>query len=126
VVILVAGVFRVDPLTLTAWQMLIGVLPLIGMAAARWTGPPDWTASLVAAVLFNIVLANVVGWVLWLLVLRSLPAGAAGLGTLAIPVVGVAAAWLQLGERPDPVEAVGMAAIVAALALLAALGARKA
>ena len=68
------------------------------------------------------LLANVVAWVLWLYALRALTAGAAGLGTLAIPVVGVLAAWLQLGERPGVVEAAGMALIVSALAVLAVRG----
>ena len=54
--------------------------------------------------------------------LRTLSAGPAGLGTLAIPVVGVVAAWLQLGEVPTAVEGVGMALIVGALAILAARG----
>jgi hypothetical protein len=44
------------------------------------------------------------------------------MGTLAVPVVGVAAAWLQLGEMPVVVEAAGMVLIIAALALLAAAG----
>ena len=51
--------------------------------------------------------------------LRRMPAGLAGLGTLATPVIGVLAAWLQLGERPAPIEAAGMALIGAALAMLA-------
>ena len=54
--------------------------------------------------------------------LSSLPAGAAGLGTLAVPVVGVVTSWLQLGERPTGVEAAGMVFIIAALTLLAAYG----
>ena len=44
------------------------------------------------------------------------------MGTLAVPVVGVAASWLQLGERPSAMEAAGMALIIAALAVLAAYG----
>ena len=44
------------------------------------------------------------------------------LGTLAIPVVGVIAAWLQLGEVPGSAEAVGMILIVGGLAILAAHG----
>ena len=63
-----------------------------------------------------------VAWVLWLYALRTLSAGAAGLGTLAIPVVGVIAAWLQLGEVPGSAEAVGMILIVGGLAILAAHG----
>jgi len=47
---------------------------------------------------------------------------AAGLGTLSIPVVGVAAAWIQLGEVPTLVEGIGMALIITALAVLAAFG----
>jgi drug/metabolite transporter (DMT)-like permease len=36
--------------------------------------------------------------------------------------VGVAASWIQLGERPTTMEAAGMTLIIAALALLAAYG----
>lgn len=43
---------------------------------------------------------------------------------MAIPVVGVLAAWIQLGERPGALEAVGMGLIVAALAILTARGLR--
>jgi drug/metabolite transporter (DMT)-like permease len=50
--------------------------------------------------------------------------GAAGMGTLAVPMVGAVASWVQLGGRPDAVEAVGMALVVVALAVLAAHGVR--
>ena len=35
-----------------------------------------------------------------------------------MPIVGVLAAWLQLGERPSVAEGVGMLLILAALGLL--------
>jgi hypothetical protein len=35
----------------------------------------------------------------------------AGFGTLAIPVVGVPAAWSQLGERPSLVGALAIIAV---------------
>ena len=38
---------------------------------------------------------------------------------LADPVIGVVAAWIQLGELPDRYEAVGMVLIAAALCVLA-------
>lgn len=110
----------VDVLALTAWQMLLGTPLLVVIAAFTWTGTTQWGAPLAAIMTFNVVLANGVAWVLWTFVLRTLAAGAAGIGTLAVPVVGVAAAWLHLGERPSPAEAAGMALIVAALGLLAA------
>jgi drug/metabolite transporter (DMT)-like permease len=41
------------------------------------------------------------------------------MGTLAVPLIGLAAAWLRLGERPSPAEAAGMALILTGLAILA-------
>jgi drug/metabolite transporter (DMT)-like permease len=113
---------HVDVLSLTTWQMAFGALPLIVVAALTYSRGPDWTAAFVGGLTYTVVLANTVAWVLWLYALRALSAGAAGLGTLSIPVVGVVAAWLQLGERPGAAEAVGMALIVGALALLALRG----
>ena len=113
---------HVDVLSLTTWQMTIGMVPLITIAVLTYSGGPDWTAGFVWGLAYTVVLANAVAWVLWLYALRTLSAGAAGLGTLAIPVVGVIAAWLQLGEVPGSAEAVGMILIVGGLAILAAHG----
>jgi drug/metabolite transporter (DMT)-like permease len=113
---------RVDVLSLTTWQMTIGAVPLILIAVLTYSGGPDWTAGFVWGLAYTVILANAVAWVLWLYALRTLSAGAAGLGTLAIPVVGVLAAWLQLGEVPTLVEGIGMILIVGALAILAARG----
>jgi len=112
----------VDVISLTTWQMTIGAMPLILIAVLTYSGGPEWTAGFVWGLAYTVILANAVAWVLWLYALRTLSAGAAGLGTLAIPVVGVVAAWLQLGEVPTAAEAVGMALIVGALAILAARG----
>jgi drug/metabolite transporter (DMT)-like permease len=46
------------------------------------------------------------------------------LGTLAMPVIGVLAAWIHLGDRPTPTEALGMALVAVGLALLAWAGLR--
>jgi drug/metabolite transporter (DMT)-like permease len=113
---------HVDVISLTAWQMGLGALPLIVAAVLTHSGWPQWTGTFVLCLGYSGILANAVCWVLWIYALRTLRAGVAGLGTLAIPVVGVFAAWLQLGERPSVEEAAGMALIIAALALLSALG----
>jgi drug/metabolite transporter (DMT)-like permease len=84
------------------------------------SGAPQWTFGFVSSLAYMVILTNAVAWLLWLYALRTLSAGPAGLSTLAIPVVGVVTAWLQLGERPTAVEAVGMALIVGGLAVLAA------
>jgi drug/metabolite transporter (DMT)-like permease len=113
---------HVDALSLTAWQMAFGAAPLLAIAALTESGWPQWTGTFVACLLYVVLLSSGLCWVLWTFALHSLPAGAAGMGTLAVPVVGVAAAWLQLGEQPTAVEAAGMTLIVAALAALAAYG----
>jgi drug/metabolite transporter (DMT)-like permease len=113
---------HVDILSLTTWQMALGSIPLVVIGIATYGGGTHWTAAFVGTLAYTVVLANGVAWVLWLYALRALSAGAAGLGTLSIPVMGVVAAWLQLGERPGVAEAAGMALIVVALAVLAARG----
>jgi len=112
----------VEVLSLTSWQMLFGSIPLIVLAALMYSGPPEWTFGFTWGLAYTVVLANAVAWFLWLYALHALPAGAAGLGTLSIPVVGVLAAWIQLGEVPTLVEGIGMVSIISALAVLAAYG----
>jgi drug/metabolite transporter (DMT)-like permease len=112
----------VDVLSLTTWQMAFGSVPLIVAAVLTYSGGPQWTFGFWWGLVYTVVLANAVAWFLWLYALHALPAGAAGLGTLSIPVVGVIAAWLQLGEVPTFTEGVGMALIIAALGVLAAYG----
>ncbi len=113
---------HVDLLSLTTWQMLFGSLPLVALALLLPQQGPEWTGVFVLTLAYNVILGNAVAWLLWLYGLRRLPAGAAGLGTLLTPVIGVVAAWLQLGERPDVWEAAGMALIVGALAVVTVPG----
>lgn len=109
---------RFDLVTFTAWQMLIGAVPLVVVAILTFDTPPVWSGTFIAALAYNVIPANALAWFLWLYALRTLPAGTAGIGSLAIPVVGVLSAWLQLGERPTLLEAIGMLLIIAALAAL--------
>jgi drug/metabolite transporter (DMT)-like permease len=111
---------KIDLLNLIAWQGLIGSIPLIIIAAFTATEPVEWSGTFIAVFLFNIGPANALTWVLWLYILHSMATGTAGISSLAVPVVGVAAAWIQLGERPGTLEAAGMALIVVALAVLTA------
>ncbi len=110
----------IDLLTLIAWQGLFGSIPLIIVALLTATKPVEWSGTFIAVLLFNVGPANALTWVLWLYILHSLSTGTAGLSSLAVPVVGVVAAWIQLGERPGLLEAAGMGLIVIALAILTA------
>jgi drug/metabolite transporter (DMT)-like permease len=113
---------HVDLLSLTTWQIMVGAVPLIVIAALTQSGWPQWTGTFVACLAYVVLLSSGLCWVLWTFALRSLPAGGAGMGTLAVPVIGVAASWIQLGEEPTAAEAAGIALIIAALAALASYG----
>jgi drug/metabolite transporter (DMT)-like permease len=110
---------KVDILSLNAWQMLIGSIPLVIVALLFSRSSPVWSGSFIAALLFNIILVTGLGLLLWFYALRILRAGTTGLASLATPVLGVASAWVQLGERPGVYEAVGMVLIVSSLGVLA-------
>lgn len=107
-----------DVLSLAAWQMLFGAISLCVVALAVPSRPIEPSAYFFGALAFNAVFATGLAWVLWLYVLEHLSAGMAGLSTLGIPLIGVLAGWLELGERPSAAELSGMLLIAAALALI--------
>lgn len=113
-----------DPLTFTAWQLLFGFLALGALALLHPHEPIRWNSEFAAALAFSTVFATVIGWCLWTYVISHAPAGITGLNSLGIPVVAVIASAIQLGERPTPLEMIGMACIGIALGLLAWLGIR--
>ena len=109
----------VSMLMITLWQTIIGSA-LLGLGWIWFEPQPiHWTVGFALALGYTAVLATGVAWMLFYYALRRMPAGMVALGTLATPVIGVLAAWLQLGERPAPLEAMGMALIGMALAMLA-------
>lgn len=105
----------IELLSLTTWQFLYGTIPLLGV----WLFAPNkhlaLTPSFFLALAYLAIPASAGAWLLWLFVLSRLRAGVAGIASLLTPVVGVIAAWLQLGERPGTLEILGMGMIVAAL-----------
>jgi drug/metabolite transporter (DMT)-like permease len=107
---------EVDLLSLTAWQLLLGSIPLVIIAAATWS-PPVWSGTFIAGLAFTVLAGNCLAWILWLYILSALPAGTAGLGMLLTPVIGITASWIQLGERPAGIEGAGMLLIACALLL---------
>jgi drug/metabolite transporter (DMT)-like permease len=105
--------------------MLFGSIPLVIIAVLTFDQPLVWSGSFVAALLYQILLSEALGWCLWLYVLKTLPASTAGIATLATPVIAAVAAWAQLGERPAPLELVGMGLIVLALSLITLQAVRR-
>jgi drug/metabolite transporter (DMT)-like permease len=109
---------RIPLLQLTTWQMLFGGIGLAIVAFFVPEGPINWSPMFIAALAYNVIPCNAIAWLLWLYIVENLPAGAAGMGSLAIPLVGILSAWLQLGEIPGQAEGAGMVLICSALLIL--------
>jgi drug/metabolite transporter (DMT)-like permease len=112
---------QVDMLSLTAWQMLWGSIPLVIVAALTHEPAIQWTPAFIAGLLYNILPATAIGWLLWMYALKRLKASAAGIGSLLNPIVGVGASALFLGEIPNRTELAGILLILLSLGLIAYL-----
>ena len=106
--------------TLTGWMMIVGWLP-IALLAPFFDSQPlaDELASLGArgwfAVAYNIFLAGTVAHWAWFHLARTLPVAVSSLSSLPVPVVGVFAGILVLGEKPGTQEWIALMFVVIAL-----------
>lgn len=107
-----------DLINLTAWPMLIGSLPMVVMAFSMPAVKIEWVGYLWGAIGFNVVLSGALAWLLWLFALQRLQAGVASMASMLAPVIGVVAAWVQLGEVPRSQELVGMVMIALSLVII--------
>ncbi len=104
-------------ISLTAWQLLLGGLPIIIGAFLLDTGrlvSLSWEAS--AALAYNIFIAFIICYWAWFKIVERASVTASSLGALAIPVVGVFSSMLVLGERPDWREYLALLLVLAAIA----------
>jgi drug/metabolite transporter (DMT)-like permease len=112
--------YNLDMLNFLAWQMVVGVLPLtplpwlLGLPAARWD------AAYVGQLVWTAVVSTALGFMLWIEILRHLPAGTATLNMFSIPVIALVSSMLVFGERLTRNEWTGIACIACGLAILTA------
>ena len=109
---------KLDAWSIVTWQTIFGTVPL---GIASWLIPEPrivWSVPLVVTLAYATILAGIVAWVIWLRLLERVSASTAGMGALAIPVIGIVSAYLQLGERPQPIQWLGILAVLAALAIV--------
>jgi len=105
---------------LSGWMMILGWLPIVALAPFFDPRPlGDELASLSSrgwfAIVYNVFLAGTVAHWAWFHLARTLPVAVSSLSSLPVPVVGVFAGMLVLGERPGPQEWVALALVVLAL-----------
>jgi drug/metabolite transporter (DMT)-like permease len=122
---IVTRIMRRDPefdvLSVTTWQMIYGMGPLIIISVLVPSPPVHWTPVFITALLYNVILVIVVAFLLWFYVLERLQAGMATMGTLVTPVLALVAARIQLGEIPPLRETLGIILILSGIGILGAI-----
>jgi drug/metabolite transporter (DMT)-like permease len=98
---------QVDLLSLTAWQMILGAIPLVLLALLVPERPTDWSATYIGILTFMSVISTALCW--WLSILGT-------------PVVALVSSRVMLGEEFKMTEMAGIFLIGGGLALLTLLG----
>ncbi|HET7678326.1 MAG TPA: EamA family transporter [Candidatus Limnocylindrales bacterium] len=112
----------VPPLTAVTWSGALGALFLAPVAALELFGGARITLTVPALLAFVYLTlgASCVAYLLWNRGVRVVSAFESGVVVNLIPVAGVAAAVLLVGERLEPRQLVGGALILAGVLLVAA------
>ena len=111
----------VDLLTLTAWQMVLGAVPLVLLSLVVPEPPTQWTLSYVGLLGFMSVASTAMCWWLWIYILDRVPAWEASLSVLGTPVVAILSSRLTFGEEFKATEVAGILLIGSGLVLLSLL-----
>ena len=111
---------------MAGWQLLIGLIPI---ALIAFVSEPFvlHRASLEATLagFYVLFVAIVMGYALWFRVVQSMPVTVASIGTMMIPVIGLASGALMLGEPFGWREFLALALVLSAIALVLFFPARR-
>jgi drug/metabolite transporter (DMT)-like permease len=106
------------PTALVAWQVGLGCFPMIVLG--QLFEHPNFgaiTTSGLIVLVYMVVGPMGICYLSWFAALRRLPAATAAIGTLSVPIIGVIAAAVMLGEPLGVREALAMALTLAGVAL---------
>jgi drug/metabolite transporter (DMT)-like permease len=105
-----------------AYALVFAVVLAVALALISGSGAGTGTitpAGLLGAMASGILYFATAYW-LYLTALRTVPASIAGMSFYLIPVFGVAASWVLLGERLDPLQWAGIAVVGVAIVIVVA------
>ena len=117
-----------DPIAITAWQIVVALVPTFAGVLLVEGSPHLWPADALAlgALVFASLAGSAFAYLLWFEVLKRVPAMTASLGVLSVPVIGIVASILVLGERLTMADVIGSAlTLAAASCVLLAPGSRR-
>lgn len=111
-----------EPLHLTLWMSVVPVLPMLALSLVAegpqrivdslttWDSPDAGPA--VVGLGYTVLVGTVLGSGIWTWLMARHPAGTVAPFSMLVPVVGMSAAWLVLGERVSPGEMAGALLVV--------------
>ncbi|TVT47668.1 EamA family transporter [Amycolatopsis rhizosphaerae] len=116
-----------NPLHLTLWMSVVPPVPMF-LLSLVFEGPGAEWRSLstlgsatgltgLAGLAYVVLIGTVVGSGVWTTLMRRNPAGVVAPFSLLVPVVGMSASFLLLGERPAVVELLAGVVVVAGVLL---------
>jgi drug/metabolite transporter (DMT)-like permease len=108
----------IEPLANATWQLMFGFL-FIAAGTFVFEGYPHlWPLHTITVLaILNVGIVGVgLAHFLWWTIVGRLPATTASIGALLVPVIGVTASTVFLGERPSPPDIIGFVMIFAAAA----------
>jgi len=116
---------QVELLNLTAWQMLLGSLPILVVILSKGMeiyeiNPYFWKASL-----YNIIFCNALAWLLWNYGVKHLKTSEVSTISLLAPVIGSLAAFLELHEALKINESIGLIMILCGVLFTILLASRE-
>ncbi len=107
-----------DPMAISAWQLVVALVVTFAGSLIFEGSLHLWPvpARALWALAFSGLVGSAFAYLLWFEIVRRLPATTASLGVVSVPVVGIVASVLILGERPTIADLVGSALILTAAA----------
>jgi len=105
--------------SLTAWQMLIGVVPILGIALAFESGPFNPFALSfwpMLGALYNVFVAFIFCYWAWTKIAIQAPVGVSSLAVMMVPVIGVFSSALAFREMPQWPDYIALGLVVGSLA----------
>jgi len=119
------------PFSLLVYSAAVAPVPLLGLSLVFEGGARDLAAlrSIDATVVWSmgyvVVLATFGGFGAWYALLRRYESTAVAPFAVLVPVSGLTAAWVLLGEHPTPSQTVGCVVAVLGVGLVVRAGARR-
>ncbi|WP_235539078.1 EamA family transporter [Nocardioides sp. Soil796] len=116
-----------NPLHFTLWMSVVPPVPMLALAlvvegpdriADSLTGLGDPTAGpALLGLAYTVLIGTIAGSGVWSWLMARHPAGVVAPFSMLVPVVGMSAAWVMLGESVSPGELAGAALVVGGVLL---------